>query len=210
MPFELRAERRQRRLLDVRYEQDGVRVADRNGRARNGFPVDRQRLLRAGDCIAHIDGNALDLPAGHEQFQRPHAGQRLDRQAGFVRIAFVVHVFADAADAVSAHLRFAAVRIEDPHFEIRDVGRRDPDHSVRPGAEVPVGEPYRKRLRLDRFAIYVQVVVAESLHFCKVHIHRLPFFVSGHCPFVRRTPPFRVQRYPADFSAPRRLSRYRW
>ena len=55
--------------------------------------------------------------------------------------AVVVDILGHAADAVAAHLAFAAVGVEHPHPGVGPFRRADQDQAVAADAEVPIADP---------------------------------------------------------------------
>ena len=160
--FHRAAERFHRRFIRVLAKDNSVRVAHRHGCERNLLRTDRQRLRRRDLCLTHVDLNGANSAARYVQIKRFDAGTNkdkkwvkravregeitsfiisnssFDRQPRFVGVALVIHILADTADPVAAHHRFAAVGIEDAHFEIGDLRRRNVDHAVGAHAEMAV------------------------------------------------------------------------
>ena len=89
----------------------------------------------------------------------------------------------DAARRIAAALHLAAVRIPDPHPEIRDVGRLEQDHLVAADARAPVRDGARACcIHRDGALPGVEdhEVVAEPVHLdemlrhCRQHLGRAP------------------------------------
>ena len=97
----------------------------------------------------------------------------LDAQRVVGRQAVVVDELGDAADAVAAHLRLAAVGVEHAHLRVGDLGGADEDEAVAADAEVPVadapGELGGVGGRRLADAIDVDVVVADAVHLVESH-----------------------------------------
>jgi hypothetical protein len=133
----------------------------------------RRDALGLQDRLAHIDADRLDLAAGEVEVQRQHAAAGLDLQRVVARQAAVVDELGDAADAVAAHLRLAAVGVEHAHLRVGDLGAADEDEAVAADAEVAVAHGARQGRRVGGFglveAIDVDVVVAEAVHLHESH-----------------------------------------
>ena len=129
------------------------------------------------------------------------AGARLDGQIRLaMREAPVVDILGEAADAVAAHLRFGAVRVEHPHPKRRGLARQDQDHAVRADAELAVAQERRPALRLlgQRLAFFAQAVdhdevVADAVHFGEI-AYQLSLRDGFHLRRFRR----RARRAPAS------------
>ena len=119
--FDLFAEYFHRSGFRALHEHDSVRISNRNGRANDlAFPQGQTNVL-CGLHHAHIHRDLFRFTAQHAQIERFDARKRFDGQAGLIGVAFVVHVFSNAADAVAAHFCLAPVGVENAHLEIGDL-----------------------------------------------------------------------------------------
>src|SRR5262249_35867644 len=121
--------------------------------------------------------------AGDLQHERQHAAAGLDLQHRLAGDAVVVDVLGDAAHAVAAHLRLAAVGVEHAHAGVAALGPADEDEPAGADAEVPVADRAAQRggilrQRLAK-AVDVDVVVAAALHFHEAHVHHSHSIVAG-------------------------------
>ena len=182
--FECGADGRQRRFLGVGDKGDGVGIADIDGRRRDSFSANGQCNRFADRDLAHVYGSGRHLAALYGQIECADARQRFDRQVRFVGVALVKNVFSHTADAVAAHFRFTAVGIEDTHFEVGNSRRRNQNNPVRADAEMAVGIFYRQGNGIGDFAVDVQIVVSESLHFGHVHDKSAPCSLMVEIPMV--------------------------
>src|SRR5262249_28159403 len=89
---------------------------------------------------------------------------------------------AEAAQAVAAHLRLAAVGVEHAHAGVGPFGGADEDEAVGADPEMTIthhlaelGRIFRRRV-VD--AIDVEVIVAEAVHLHEFH-HQCPFTGAG-------------------------------
>ena len=89
-------------------------------------------------------------------------------ELGLARDAVVVYVFGHAADAVAAHLGFAAVGVEHPHAGVGALRWADQDQAVAPDPPMAVADGARQHGHIIgnslREAVHVDVVVARTLH----------------------------------------------
>ena len=111
-------------------------------------------------ALLHVQGEHLQPAAGHEGDLR------------LVGEAALVHVLADAAGGVAAHLGLAAVCVEDAHAEIRRLAGLDEHQAV--GAHAEVGPAHLNGQGsgvADGFlkAVDVNIVVAGTVHFGEAH-----------------------------------------
>jgi len=82
----------------------------------------RTHRLRAQPGHAHLHPHLGYLPALHLKPQPVGAGRRLNHQLTLAHQAMVVGKLTQTADAVTAHLRPAAVGIEIDHPQVLSVG----------------------------------------------------------------------------------------
>ncbi len=88
--------------------------------------------------------------------------------------AVVIQVFADAADAVSAHPALRTVRVENPHLRVCPVGWRYQDDTIATDAEMRLAQPDGKRLRIGYSlveAVEINIMIAAAVHFGKRQLH---------------------------------------
>src|SRR5450759_854598 len=152
----------------------GVRVADVDEREREAAAGGVQRLLdalsfEAAELLAaeardaHVDGDHVALAERGDDL----AGCGLEHHGVVAERALHPQLAGDHAHAVAAHLRLAAVGIEDRDREAVRAGRRADDHdAVRADAEVAVAEQahaLRRELERHLFGVHHDVVVAEAL-----------------------------------------------
>src|SRR5439155_25556809 len=100
----------------------------------------RRDLGRLQDRLAHVHADALYLALFDLQVKRQDAAARFDRQPRLGGDAVVVDVLGHAADAVAAHLRFAAVGVEHAHAGVGALRRADEDQAVAADAEMAVAD----------------------------------------------------------------------
>ena len=84
----------------------------------------------------------------------------------------VESVLGDAADAVAAHLRLAAVGVEHPHPHVRRFRWKDQDQSISPNAKMPVRDfPGNARGIGHRLGepVDVNVIVPDAVHLRELH-----------------------------------------
>ena len=175
-------------------EDNPVRVARAHRRHAEGVPEHRDgclphdaRAQQAGHLLAvdprraHVHADAAHLPALYGQLQHLDAGARFQRDAGLVRQPAVIDVLADAAAGVAAHVALGAIGVEHAHAEVRRIGGTDEHQPVRAHAEVPVADARGERAGVVHMLlkrIDIDVVVADALHFGKLHRFRLPSVCS--------------------------------
>ena len=192
----VRAPREDRRVLhrvaqprdvdpgQIVHKDHRVRHADQHAGKAQRLPVHGQLAVDAaprplhGDLLAVQERLAhVHAHAGHhavlDQQRRAHdAGERFDREGGLFHDALLVHILGKAADAVAAHLRLAAVGIDDAHA---DVGRVAVEHEQQPvpaHAGLAVAERRCKRIEVGAAhaaRIDDEKVIAQSMHFRKFH-----------------------------------------
>ena len=161
----------QRRIVRVVTENNAVGIAHRNGHAGDFLLQCSQSDGIFHHCLAHLHCRLLHKTVFHVQFQSADARQGFNIEGGFAGVAFVVHKFSHAADTVAAHFRFAAVGIENAHFEVGDLGILNQNQAVGADTEVPV-RPFNGQLRrILHLTVVVEIVVAKALHFRQMHTH---------------------------------------
>ena len=195
MDFQRRAVLGQIKALHRLIQQDDpVRVArahrrhlkrapeHRDGRAPHHARAQQTGYLLAVDLRrAHVHADTAHRAVLHCQLQHLDTSARFQRDAGFVRQPAVVDVLADAAAGVAAHIALGAVRIEHAHAEVRHIGGADEHQPVRAHAEVPVADARGERAGVVHMLLKrvdIDVVVADALHFGKLHRFRLPSVCS--------------------------------
>src|SRR4029079_4870022 len=90
--------------------------------------------------LAHVNADAHRLAALRLDFKRENTSPGLDGQRRLRGNAVIVDVLGDATDAVAAHLRLAAVRVEHAHAGVGALRRADENQPVAADAEVPVAD----------------------------------------------------------------------
>lgn len=78
-----------------------------------------------------------------------------------------MNILAYATRAVATHLGFRAVGVENPHFEIRAVGRTDEDDTISSDSFMAIAKEDGKCFRIFRGAvgtIDVDVIVSDAMH----------------------------------------------
>ena len=143
MLFDQRADRLQQSGLSIRNKNNKMRIPDRYRDPAHGLTSDGYLFFLSDSDLSHIHRYAFDFSAADLQIKRFNAGERFDQQMRFVGISLVVYEFSHAADPVAAHFRFAAVGVEDTHFEIRLIRGRNIDHPVGSGAEMAIRQLLR-------------------------------------------------------------------
>ena len=169
-------------------EDDAVRIAHgdtgdvinpfihhkRRADDRIAFEISRYNA-RQENGGAHIHADGLHPAVLNVEFEPFDAGKRIDRdRRPSVYHVVVVQVFADAADAVSAHPALRAVRVENPHLRVRPVGWRYQDDTVAADAEMRLAQPDGKRLRIGYGlveAVEINIMIAAAVHFGKRQLH---------------------------------------
>lgn len=118
---------------------------------------------------AHIHGDAGNLPVQQIQSQRFDACQRLYSHGISPADTIVIDELAEAANAVAAHFRLAAIAVEDAHPRIRAIGGQSQDEAVAANAKAPVGQAPRQKVQTVRQglmkAVYDDKVVSYAVHF---------------------------------------------
>ena len=129
--------------------------------------------LRPEESGAHVYGDGIHVTAVlFVQGQMLDARKGLYGQICFGDVAFVVKVFAHAADGVAAHRALTAVGVEHPHPGIGHVGGQDQNESVSTDSGVSWGHPMgklrrgqRKRRQSGIYAVKIDIIVARAVHF---------------------------------------------
>jgi hypothetical protein len=132
----------------------------------------------------HIDCDRNDstVMTGNEM-QIFNARKSFERYVAFLRVMMVVNILTHTTRAVATHLRFRTVGIENAHFKIGIIRGKNHYDSVTTYAAMPVTEPARyfsqAVIVVDKrtvgpsetaiHTIYIDVVVAKAMHFCKFH-----------------------------------------
>ena len=113
-----------------------------------------------GASVPDVQRNVLDPR------QRIHVQLRLAAQSA------VVEELRRAAHAVSAHLRLAAVAVEDAHHRVAAIAGNHQDQAVRTDAEAPRAQPPRKGGGVGNFVVNGvddDEIVADAVHLDKAH-----------------------------------------
>ena len=108
------------------------------------------------------------------QIQRFDAASRGHCDLQLIHNAVIIGIFCHTADTVAAHSAPGAVSIVHIHLTIRHFRRLDQNQSVRTDTEVTVADPYGRAvwiLYLFFKAIDIHIVIADTLHFCKLHYY---------------------------------------
>ena len=98
----------------------------------------------------------------------------LDGKFRLLHDPVVVEIFPHAADGVAAHIPLAAVRIEHTHLCVRNFAGADEDDAVPADPLVPVRKAHRRAGRIGKLflqAIEIDIIVARTVHFCKLFQH---------------------------------------
>ena len=121
--------------------------------------------------MTHINSYLRDFAVFHGELQVLDARKRFNVNLGFVGVSAVEHVFTYATDAVSAHHGFAAVCIENAHFEVRHRAGKNADNAIGPRAKMAIGVFDGKFFNVFGcfLAIQIQVVVSQTVHLREVH-----------------------------------------
>ena len=88
----------------------------------------------------------------------------------------------NTADAVSAHAALASIFIEHPHAAVSHLRRADEDQAIGTNAKMTFTHQLchaRRILHGLLKTVHIDVIVSDSLHFCKFHkLLQLYFFIS--------------------------------
>ena len=132
---------------------------------RNPRRIERRR--------AHVHAGVGANAVLHRQRQRLDSRAGLHGQPIARNQARVVHVLADAADGVAAHVALAAVLVEHAHPAVRRLRGQNQHQPVRADAEVRPGHGHGQRRRILRCgiakAVDIDVIVAQPVHLHKLH-----------------------------------------
>ena len=195
MAFKGRTETLQLNGFHILHGNHHMGIAHAGGRHREGVTFHLQLSLgQAGRSQGQGGGHRRRLEQGRShvdangavstKFRHDPTRQRLHLPdaAGFVAIA-VGQEARQAADAVAAHLRFAAIGIEDPHPQLPPLaGRQCQDHSIATNAKAPVAEAtHRLRIQpkgpiaiLQIAAIQKQEIITEPLILAELEHRSIP------------------------------------
>ena len=167
----------------VGAEDHPVRIARPGGDEGEGL-APRLHLQRGQQPdFPHVRRGPPHPALPQPQLQGPGSGVGVHGQAGPVRQAPVVHILAQTAQAVAAHGPPGAVGVVHLHGEVPRPAGLHTDQPVGPHPEVPVRHPPGQAgqvLRHRLHAVYINIVVAQSLQFRKAH-RPVPF--PGPRPF---------------------------
>ncbi len=156
-------------------------AAHRQGAADDGVGLAHDgNVARGQDGPAHVDGDGDDDAVFDAEIERLDPAEGLEGDTGLVGQAAVINELAHTAGSVAAHLALAAVGVEHPHTEVRDLGGQDEDESVAADPEPLVADPAGERLRIlsGLKAVDVNVIVADAVHLGKRNAQ------SGHLDFL--------------------------
>ena len=197
--FDQRADVLEGDRFEIVAEEDRVRIAHGDARHGEVLAFDGQGDVDdavgidgdgdvggAEDWLAHVDADAADkiaivcfeaegeyAAAGLDAQRGGEGGLAGDGEFGFVADdAVIVDVLCKAADAVAAHLGFGAVGVEHAHADVGGVGWADENQAVCADAEVAAAHAHGKIGRVGDLltkAIDVNIVVAQTMHFCEFH-----------------------------------------
>src|SRR5690606_5109204 len=131
---------------------------------------------------AHVGAHGDHSVVLNVQLHLVRSGECTDDKFALIRETALIDIFRKTADTVAAGLGFAAIRVENTHFEIVGCTRLDEDDAIRAGAEVVVaplpGElgpvDFGVMIRLDKM-----VVISETMQFGKVDAHESLSFHFG-------------------------------
>ena len=170
------------RIVGVEVEGHGVGVA--HGDAEEGNLASSQLHAHGVAVRSHRDALRGEIRAAHVHrgghgaavlnLQRDvlDPRQRIHVQLGFAAQAAVVEELRRAAHAVSAHLRLAAVAVEDAHHRVAAIAGNHQDQAVRAHAEAPRAQPPRKGCGVGNFVVNGvddDEIVADAVHLDKAH-----------------------------------------
>ena len=130
----------------------------------------------AGTCfrLTHIHPGLRNLSVFDRQLNFLSAGQGFNGNRVLICQAMVVHIFRHAADPVTAHLAFRAVRIEHAHFKIRCFRGTNQNQPVASDTVMIPANIFSHRLRIGHFllrAVCVNIIVSAAVHFGKLEFH---------------------------------------
>ena len=183
MALQQRPQRGEGMIVGEQVEGDGVGIAHAHAEEAQAMPVHIERdgvafrrhrnALRFKGRCAHVHGDTLNgaIHAGFH-IQRQDSRQRLHPQVRLLAQAGVVQELTQAAQAVAAHLRLAAVAVENAHAGVRLPGGQGQNQPIRANAEVAVAQAGRQGAGLQDLpgkAIQHDEVVADAVHLGKSH-----------------------------------------
>ena len=85
----------------------------------------------------------------------------------------IIHVFSYTTYTISTHNSLGTICIVHIHTAVCLIRRADQDQPIRTNAKMAVADIFGHFPRMFHFflkAIYIHVVIANSLHFCKFHL----------------------------------------
>ena len=122
------------------------------------------------DGLAHVHAHADD-PAGGENEPGVHnAAERVNRELSFLRVAVVVQEFGKNAQTVAGFFRFAAIRIQDAHSEIRAGIFGDNEDAIAADAGIAMANNPGAFGRQLKRRVHDEVIVTESVGTDKITI----------------------------------------
>ena len=170
------------RIVGVEVEGHGVGVA--HGDAEEGNLASIQIYAHEVAVRGHGDALRGKLRAAHVHRGSHRASvpdlqgdvldprQGIHVQLGLAAQAAVVEELRSAAYAVSAHLRLAAVAVEDAHHRVAAIAGNHQDQAVRAHAEAPRAQPPRKGGGIGNIVengVDDDEIVADAVHLDKAH-----------------------------------------
>ena len=170
-------------IVGEQVEGDGVRIAHAHAEEAQAVPgyikcegvgLRRHRYAGRFECgRAHVHGDALNgAICARFHIQRQDSRQRLHPQASLLTQAGVVEKLAQAAQAIAAHLRLAAVAVQYAHAGVCLPGGQGQDQPIRAYAEMAVAQAGSQSAGLRDLpgeAIQHDKVVADAVHLGKLH-----------------------------------------
>ena len=147
-------------------------VAHRDGHDGVGELHQRDGDLGKDGGLPHVHLHLSDAGGAGEEPEGTQAGVGVHLEAGAAGEPLVVHILAQAADAVAAHLSPRAIGVVHLHGKVPPPAGADADQAIRPHTKVAVGEPDRQPGGVGGTAgeaVEVDVVVSQPLHFGEAH-----------------------------------------
>ena len=160
------------------HKSDCMRIPHRHLLQFIVIPVhlNRDSLPRNGYPHVHCDLKYFSV--FHLKFQLFQPCTSFNRQVGFAGQPLVINKLSHTANAISAHFPLRPIRIEHLHPKIPCLGRADANQPITANAKMPVGDLDCQRRQVLRHlfgAIQIDIVIAQSLHFCKSHYRHFLF-----------------------------------
>ena len=154
MGFKKSAQLIDREVLRILHKDHAVRIA--HGYAGHlkclalhldflvDYPVhaiaSHRNLIPFQHRLSHIHLNHGNIAIFLDDFRHQDACAGLNRKGIPGHMACLIDITGKAADAVAAHLRLAAVRVDNPHADIRLVRWQYQQNAVRTNAIMPVAD----------------------------------------------------------------------